>query len=347
MNRDEFYAKLAVLNENRLQVVLWNLYWRGSAPMRQRIEAQLDPDEHRQRRSRAPEPPDPAAVLSEVSDFLALARAGAYLAGDRRVSPRERSRWRLTFRRLATDAEQVLRSEDLDTAGAAVELLIDLACETRGYDYFRSEDPVQAAGFVVSEAVAQLWTTMRDRHGFAGFADRAAPQLIRWESPYGWTRYGTGRIADKEKSLVEVLAGLLRAPDHWAGFAARYLAALDQLAGCGASATRHPQQTADRDRQERARALAEWHGKLLDRLADSESDDLLDRLVVHPALSGPELTFLKAQLAHRRGDADHARSLMDGCLQTLPGHQGFHAFVDSIGPPRSARTQATDAKHSR
>jgi hypothetical protein len=30
-----------------------------------------------------------------------------------------------------------------------VEQLIDLACEMRDYDYFRSEDPVEAARFVV------------------------------------------------------------------------------------------------------------------------------------------------------------------------------------------------------
>ena len=45
--------------------------------------------------------------------------------------------------------------------------------------YFRSEDPVEAARFVVSDATALLWETMRDRHGFAAFARRAAPQLLR------------------------------------------------------------------------------------------------------------------------------------------------------------------------
>jgi len=45
-----------------------------------------------------------------VSDFIALARSGAYIAGDRRVSSRERTRWRLTFQRLVTDAERALRA---------------------------------------------------------------------------------------------------------------------------------------------------------------------------------------------------------------------------------------------
>jgi hypothetical protein len=49
MDRDQFFAKLAVLDEDRLKKVLWNLYWRGSAPMRERIEAQLDPDENSSR----------------------------------------------------------------------------------------------------------------------------------------------------------------------------------------------------------------------------------------------------------------------------------------------------------
>jgi hypothetical protein len=39
MNRDEFYAKLAGLDEERLQKALWTPYWRGSAQMRERIEA--------------------------------------------------------------------------------------------------------------------------------------------------------------------------------------------------------------------------------------------------------------------------------------------------------------------
>lgn len=36
---------------------------------------------------------------------------------------------------------------------AAVSVMIDLACESRDVDYFRSEDPVEAARFVVSDAV--------------------------------------------------------------------------------------------------------------------------------------------------------------------------------------------------
>jgi len=53
--------------------------------------------------------------------------------------------------------------------------------------------------------------TVRDRHGFAVFAERAAPQLIRWESRWGWTRHGDDKVSEKETSLASVLARMLRA----------------------------------------------------------------------------------------------------------------------------------------
>lgn len=349
MNRDEFYAKLAGLDTDGLKKALWTLYWRGSAPMRERIEAQLDPHPA-PRSSGAREPPDPGAVLEEAREFVELARAGAYLGGDRRVSPRERTRWRFTFRRLVDEATQALRAEDLDTAAAGLELLVDLACEARGYEYFRSEDPMQAAGVVVSDVIAQLWRAVRDGHGFAAFAERAAPQLIRWESPFGWTRYGSGRVADKEHSLAEVLAAMLQAPDHWDTFAERYLQALDTVAETATAATRRRGWTADRaprEPKERARALAEWHDLLLQRLAHSEAEDLLDRLAGHPALGGPELTFLQARLAHSRGDTDRAKQLAHACLQELPGHRGFYEFAQRIDAPLPARVQEINAARPR
>jgi hypothetical protein len=96
---------------------------------------------------------------------------------------------------------------------------------------------VQAAGFVVSDAVAGLWRAVRDRHGFATFVDRAAPQLLRWETGHGWTRYGWGSVAQQETSLAEVLETMLQVPDHWRAFTARYLEVLDEAAGPG---TRYP-----------------------------------------------------------------------------------------------------------
>jgi hypothetical protein len=319
MNRDEFHAKLAGYDADGLAKILWTLYWRGSASMRERIEAQLDPDAHaRQRREKA-ELPSAAAVSEEVRQFVALARSGAYLAGDRRVSPKERIRWRFTFRRLATDAQAALAGDDVDRAAAALELLIDLACESKGLEYFRSDDPMQAAGFVVSDAVAGLWRAVRDRHGFATFVDRAAPQLLRWESGHGWTRHGWGSVAQQETSLAEVLEAMLQVPDHWRAFAARYLEVCDEATDRTPGTPRHRSRATGRDREARAGALARWHTLLLDRLSGSEDEDLLDRLVEHRALAGPERTFLRAQLAHRRGDDETARKLVHDSLEGCQG----------------------------
>ncbi len=283
-------------------------------------------------------------MLAEVRDFVGLARSGAYMAGNRRVSPKERSRWRMTFRRLAKAAQDTLGTDGYRTGAAALELLIHLAGETGRYDYFHSEDPVQAAGFVVSEAVTALWGTVRDRDGFPAFTTLAAGQLIRWEAPHGWTRRGEGSIADKESSLAEVLAGMLVAPDHWDSFAAAYLDALDQLPETVTARRQPAGGRIDRTRTDRARALCQWHGMLLDRLADSESEHLLDRLVEHPALAGAELDFIAAQLATRRGEQDRARELIYGCLEQLPGHPGFWQFAHQIEAPLPAAARDVAAR---
>jgi hypothetical protein len=55
-------------------------------------------------------------VLDEVTTFARLAKDGAYMAGDRRVHHTERSRWRLTFRRLAGDALAALPAAGRSTA---------------------------------------------------------------------------------------------------------------------------------------------------------------------------------------------------------------------------------------
>jgi hypothetical protein len=337
MNREEFFTKLAPLDQDQLRKALWSLYWRGSAAMRERIEGELDPAENARRKRAAAQPADPDLVLYEVREFTELARAGAYIAGDRRVSPKERTRWRVTFRRLATDAQSALRAQDPGPAEEALALIIDLACEMKDRQYFRSEDPVEAARFVVSDAAALIWEAVRDRHGFGVFAERAAPQLLRWESRYGWT-HGWGQVHQKETSLASVLTRMLAAPDAWITFAGCYLAALDQAARAEAAAPAPPRiygswgygDTGYR-RGERATNLAEWHGLLLQRLAGSEAEDLLDRLVSHPALCGPERTFLHARLARQRGDTAAARKLIWDCLRELPGHQDFASFAAEIG----------------
>ena len=209
MNREQFFGQLATLDEQRLKKALWNLYWRGSAATRERIEAELDPAQHGRVKPPSEQPVDPHQVLEEVDEFVALARSGAYMAGDRRVSPRERTRWRLTFKRLVRDAQDGLRDRDATAAATALERLIDLACEG-DYEYFHSEDPMEAAGFVVSDAVALLWATLQAHHGFAGFAQRAAPQLIRWERRHGWTRNGWGRVRRDPAPPFSPRAGRLR-----------------------------------------------------------------------------------------------------------------------------------------
>jgi hypothetical protein len=156
MNREEFFMKLAPLDEDRLGKVLWNLYWRSPAAVRERIECELDLVEQERRKRAAAQPADPGLVLYEVREFAELARAGAYIAGDRQVSPKERTRWRVTFRRLAVGAQSALGAEDAGPAEEALALIIDLACEMKDAQYFRSEDPVEAARFVVSDAAALL-----------------------------------------------------------------------------------------------------------------------------------------------------------------------------------------------
>ncbi len=69
---------------------------------------------------------------------------------------------------------------------------------------------------------------------------------------------------------------------------------------------------------------------LLDRLADTDVEDRVDRLTRHPALSGPKEQYLQARLAHRRGDLGRARNLMRQCLHTLPGHPDFLQFTTGI-----------------
>ena len=331
MSREQFFAATTGLDRDQLRQVLWQLYWRGPAPVRVRIENGLRPEDGDRGTQDAPIAVDPGVVLAQVEDFVALARAGAYLAGSRRVSPKERTRWRFTFRRLVADARQSLRADGSAGGAAAMTALIDLACETRDMDYFRSDDPVEAAGLVVSDEVALLWARVREESGFATFAQLAAAQLIRWESPYGWTRRGGGRTADKETPLADVVAAMLPVPDAWVAFAASYLDALDGIHTAARPSTR-------RTTGEKAAALARWHRLLLDRLADSEGDALLDRLVTHPALGGPELTFVQARLTHRRGETDHARQLVRDALRTLPGHSELLAFATEIGVATSARS---------
>lgn len=293
-NRDQFFARLAEMDEASVQKALWTAYWRGSASTRERIEAAIDPGVREEQRVAAQVRPDAEGVLQEVTDFAKLARSGAYLAGDRRVSPKERTRWRFTFRRLATEVLDSLSGEDVDNAASAMATLIDLACEMRGYDYFRSEDPVEAARFVVSDAAAALWSRTLQAYGFAGFAERAAPQLVRWESRHGWSRFGEGWVRQRETTLAHVLAELLPVPDSWGDFADQYLRALDRAVEVPRSGGRRGTRASWR-----AEELRDWNLLLAERLAGSEYEDRLDTLVGHPALAGHGSTELRAYVHGR------------------------------------------------
>ena len=226
MNRDEFYTAMAPNDDARLRKILWTLYWRGNAQLRERIEDELrSPEQPNVKPKR--EPPDPGTVLDEVTTFVKLAKDGAYMAGDRRVHHTERSKWRLTFRRLAGDALAALHADDPGPAQQAVAEMVDLACGMKSYDYVHSDDPVEAAKFVVSDAVAVMWESVLRHDGFAAFARRVPEQLIRWEADYGWTRRGYGQVPEKETALAVPLARLLTTPDMWRTFTESYLDALD------------------------------------------------------------------------------------------------------------------------
>ena len=349
MNRDEFYAAIAPHDDARLRKVLWTLYWRGSAQLRARIEDELRPQERPKAESKK-ELPDPDAVLDEVTTFAELAKAGAYMGGDRRVHHTERSKWRHTFRRLVADALAALEADDPAPAQRAIGKIVDLACDMRRYDYFHSDDPVEAAKFVVSDAVAALWESVLRHDGPAGFASRVPGQLIRWEADYGWTRRGYGQVAEKETALAVPLARLLATPDMWRTFAESYLEALDAAGRAGPKRPRTGYGSLDEaryQRRERTDDLAVWHEMLLERFTGTPEVDLLDRLVASPALAGPGLTFLRAKIAARRGDIARAAALVTESLKELPGHAEYQDFAVEVGaalPPRAREMIAERAR---
>ena len=184
-----------------------------------------------------------------------------------------------------------------------MELMFDLARHAEGS--FRSEDPLEAARFVLSRAVSALWETVFAEHGFARFAARAASQLIRWESAYGWSNgTGAGKVAEREIALADALALMLATPDMRTGFADAYLAGLDRIASAerplaGRRAGRAMSSSGPGwKRGERTRNLARWN-ELLSGHIDAER---AERLADHPAFEGPDAGFLRARAARRRGD---------------------------------------------
>ena len=264
LNREQFYAALADLDEAGLRKALWTLYWRGSASVRERIKAVIDPTSAAVRARDAGV--DAGALLSEVTEFADLARSGSYLRGNRSVSSKERTRWRFTFQRLAKAATLALAGDEIEPAASAMETLIDLACEMRSDDYFRSEDPMEAARFVVSDVVAAIWARLRDVYGATHMAEQAVGHLMSWESQYGWTRVGQGWVADRESTLTSTLATFLTLPDLWTTAAASYVQALER------------QHTRGVGRQTNHRDLSSWNRLLVEHLESSDEAELLATL---------------------------------------------------------------------
>lgn len=343
MNREQFLAKVGTIPQDRLPLVLWNLYWRGPAAFRERIEAELQPPAPG--KSMTSEGGASAAalgsvVLNEVSDFVRTARSGAYLGGSRLVSKKDRAQWRVIFRRLVNDALDLLGKGDVTHGATALEALVDLACDATEFDFFHSEDPVAAMRLVVSDAVAALWKARLQQGGFSDFAHHAAPQLLRWERAWGWTRRGeAASVVDRERPLAEVLEQMLRGHDAWMAFSDAYLGALQLLAepaplpragkGRQTDAYRVKDLTERHRREAERRAwnLQAWHLQLLDRLLGSEEEDRLVRLVGSTALRGPDLDFLGARLAWSRNDRERARALMTACLKARPGDDRFRQWA--------------------
>ena len=77
MNREQFFRVVSALDEDRLRKALWNLDWRGTADVRERIEVELASDGRT--RPRVPRRSQPIRrwCTYEVDDFVSLARSGA------------------------------------------------------------------------------------------------------------------------------------------------------------------------------------------------------------------------------------------------------------------------------
>ena len=349
MNRDEFYAAMAPHDDTRLRKVLWTVYWvlwtvywRGTAQLRERIEEELRPPEQPKVKQKKGLP-DPDAVLNEVTRFVGLAKDGAYMYGDRRVHHTERSRWRLTFRRLTGDALAALQADNPGPAQQAVAEIVDLAREMKA-----TTTSTPTTRWRPRSSWFPMPSPCCGSRCSGTTASRPSPgacpsSFIRWEADYGWTRRGYGQVPERETALAVPLARLLATPDMWRKFAESCLDALDAAGRADPGRPRSVYGSFDETRyrrQERTKDLAAWHEMLVDRFAGTPEDELLDRLTASPALAAPELTFLRARIAARHGDAAAAAALAAECLKALPGHQGYLEFATEVGaelPPYTRR----------
>ncbi len=84
-DRTAFHTKVGALDADTLRKILWNLYWRAPAALRERIEDALDPAETTSKQ-RARNDVDGEELSDDVLRFVTLARSGAYIGGTREVS---------------------------------------------------------------------------------------------------------------------------------------------------------------------------------------------------------------------------------------------------------------------
>jgi hypothetical protein len=335
MDKTAFLKALEGRGPEELRTLLWTAYWRGGAPARERIEEQLFPAEAAVKRETAAFV-DAGACLEEVRTFCSRARAGDYMRGARDLGRKEVSGWRLTFRRLFEDATRALRQPGRDGDPAPLVHLLDFTFDLRNWEYFRSQDPVEAAKIVFSDRVAVLWRARIDEGGFGAFLQEAPAQFVRWESRFGWTRYD-GKATGQQRTLTEVLQGLLPGPDALLAFVRGYLAVLERLQARNATAqearTRSSEPSRDwrRDCEHRADQLEAWNALLLERLGATEDASLLERILTLPALDGPETWHLLARLRARQGRRPEAQSLVRKALDRYPGAMSIRATATELG----------------
>jgi len=136
----------------------------------------------------------------------------------------------------------------------------------------------------------------------------------------------------------------------WRTFSESYLAALEAAGRADPKRPRTGYGSFDEisyQRKERAGDLAAWHEMLLDRFAGTPEDEMLDRLVASPALAGPELIFMRARIAERRGDVSQAATLVTKCLKELPGRQSYLDFAVEVGAELPSGARKLAARHTR
>lgn len=340
LSRVQLMEKIAALDREALQALLWTAYWRGGAAARARIEEALDPEKAGAAKAAGAAIDVPSLAL-EVGRFDELARSGAYWSGSREVSPKERRLWRVTFRGLLDDATALVERGAVEDGAPLLAILLDLANDSRGVYRFHSEDPVAALKLVFSDRVGILWRAVLHRQGFSAFATIAAAQIIHWEAPYGWTNGDASAIRDKETTLAAIVKELVHGADAWLEFMRAYLQALDRAASPSQAVAprsrsqrwRQEREAEDRRREagRRAERLGELHAALLDALLGSDGEDRLDALARHAALDGPERTYIAARLAASRGRLAEARALIERCLAELPGRRSYLDLAGTIG----------------